>query len=63
MTGLGPAAAQRSDDDVIAALACMVGGVILARLAGGRSSLRILAACRSFLHRALAGDRRRGARR
>jgi hypothetical protein len=37
----------------VAAFACMVGGVILARLADGRSSVKILAACRSFLHRAL----------
>jgi hypothetical protein len=56
MTGLlSERRRRRSDDEVIAVFACMVGGVILARLAGGRSSVAILAACRSFLHRALAG--------
>lgn len=37
------------------ALACMVGGLILARAVGGKESTEVLEACRGFLHRAL-GD-------
>lgn len=41
------------DEELVGALACMVGGLILARLAGRAGSADILAACRQFLHRAL----------
>lgn len=56
MRGLG---AGRATDDVAAGeivgvLACMVGGVMLARAAGGDSAA-ILDGCRAFLDRALAG--------
>jgi TetR/AcrR family transcriptional regulator, transcriptional repressor for nem operon len=40
-----------SDDQIIATLACMVGGVILARTVGGKDSAAILEACREFLRR------------
>lgn len=55
MSGLVPSGRSRPRDqrDLIAVLACMVGGLILARLAGGRASAAILESCRSFLHRAL----------
>lgn len=42
-----------SDDHVIGALACMVGGVVLARAIGGKDSGAILEACREFLRRNL----------
>jgi TetR/AcrR family transcriptional repressor of nem operon len=57
-----------SDDQLIAALACMVGGVILARTVGGKSSTMVLDACREFMDRALGtaaesgGTSRRAAR-
>jgi TetR/AcrR family transcriptional repressor of nem operon len=56
MSALLPARRGRADrsSDVIAVFACMVGGVILARLAGRRGSAAILEACRDFLQRALA---------
>jgi TetR/AcrR family transcriptional repressor of nem operon len=38
-----------SDDEVIAALACMVGGIVLARIVGGKDSAVVLGACREFL--------------
>ncbi len=40
---------------MIGALACMVGGVILGRVAGGKESDELLEACRRFLHRTLDG--------
>src|SRR5262245_5589693 len=40
-----------SDDDVIGTLACMVGGVILARAVGGKDATVVLGACRAFLHK------------
>jgi TetR/AcrR family transcriptional regulator, transcriptional repressor for nem operon len=40
-----------SDDQIIATLACMVGGVILARTVGGKDSGAVLDACREFLRR------------
>jgi len=48
---------RRRDDHVIGVLACMVGGVILARAAGRNDSEAILTACRQFLHDALANAR------
>jgi len=42
-----------ADDQVIGALACMVGGLIVARLIGGKDSDVVLRACREFLHRAI----------
>src|SRR5262245_23383061 len=40
-----------SDDDVIGTLACMVGGVILARAVGGNDASGVLNACRAFLNK------------
>lgn len=40
---------------VVGTLACMVGGLILARAVGGKESTKVLEACRGFLHRTL-GD-------
>src|SRR5262245_57930083 len=40
-----------SDDDLISTLACMVGGVILARAVGGKDAIVVLSACRAFLHK------------
>jgi TetR/AcrR family transcriptional repressor of nem operon len=40
-----------SDDQIIGTLACMVGGVILARTVGGKDSAAVLDACREFLRR------------
>jgi TetR/AcrR family transcriptional regulator, transcriptional repressor for nem operon len=55
MSAVLPARRGRSDrtSDVIGVFACMIGGVILARLAGRRGSAAILEACREFLQRAL----------
>ena len=39
------------DEQVVGTLACMVGGVILARAVGGKEADTILDACRRFLHR------------
>src|SRR5262245_9127819 len=57
-----------SDHELIASLACMVGGVILARAVGGKSSSAVLNACREFLGReagrhAGAAHRSQGQRR
>ena len=41
------------DEQVVGALACMLGGMILARAVGERESAVLLEACRGFLHRAL----------
>ncbi|MCI0348288.1 MAG: TetR/AcrR family transcriptional regulator [Acidobacteriales bacterium] len=46
---------QVEEEQVVGALACMVGGLILARAVGGKESAALLEACRGFLHRAL-GD-------
>jgi AcrR family transcriptional regulator len=44
---------RRQDDDVaVGALACMLGGIVLARALGGEDSGAILDACRRFLRRA-----------
>jgi TetR/AcrR family transcriptional repressor of nem operon len=48
---------RRRDNQLIGALACMVGGVILARAVDRHDSEAILAACRQFLHDALADTR------
>lgn len=57
MTALLPRRRSRTTQDqeeqMIGALACMVGGVILGRAVGGKESDAILTACRRFLHRAL----------
>jgi TetR/AcrR family transcriptional repressor of nem operon len=55
MRGLLPETQENdaSDPQVIGTLACMVGGLILARAAGNRDSDAILAACREFLHQTL----------
>ena len=42
---------EASDDQIIGTLACMVGGVILARTVGGKDSAAVLDACREFLRR------------
>jgi TetR/AcrR family transcriptional repressor of nem operon len=47
--------ARLREEQVAGALACMVGGLILARAVGGKESTELLEACRGFLHRAL-GD-------
>ncbi|HEX9307305.1 MAG TPA: TetR/AcrR family transcriptional regulator [Anaeromyxobacter sp.] len=49
---------EQREDEVIGALACMVGGVILGRAVGGKESDELLAACRRFLHRTLDKDAR-----
>jgi len=41
-----------SENQVIATVACMIGGVVLARLVTGKDSAAVLDACREFLHRA-----------
>jgi TetR/AcrR family transcriptional repressor of nem operon len=53
MTEMLPAR-RKSADAVVPLLACMVGGVVLARAAGREKGPAILAACRTFLHRAIA---------
>lgn len=57
LRGLIPAdrRARRREEQVVGALACMVGGLILARAVGGKESTEVLEACRGFLHRTL-GD-------
>jgi len=57
LRGLIPAdrRARRREEQVVGALACMLGGLILARAVGGKESTEVLEACRGFLHRAL-GD-------
>lgn len=41
------------EEQVVGTLACMVGGLILARAVDKKESDAVLAACRGFLHRAL----------
>jgi TetR/AcrR family transcriptional regulator, transcriptional repressor for nem operon len=50
-----------SDDDLIGTLACMLGGVILARALGSKDATVILSACRAFLHQrsSVKSDERR----
>ncbi|MGH9373818.1 MAG: TetR/AcrR family transcriptional regulator [Vicinamibacterales bacterium] len=48
-----------SDDQIIGTLACMVGGVILARTVGGKDSGAVLDACREFLRRNAGGSAKR----
>ena len=56
-------------ENAVGTVACLVGGLILARVVGGRQSDNLLAATRRFLHRALehgvaeAGSRRRARKR
>jgi len=40
-------------ESVVGALACMVGGLVLARALGTRDSRRVLSACRAFVRRSL----------
>jgi hypothetical protein len=54
--------AKRPDDGTqdpraVAVVACLVGGVILARAADAKDAAAVLQACRDFLHAAL-GNRR-----
>src|SRR5262249_12428268 len=42
------------EEDLVAMLACMIGGVILARAVGPRRERQVLAACRAFVRRAAA---------
>jgi TetR/AcrR family transcriptional repressor of nem operon len=44
---------REQEEQVVGTLACMVGGVILARAVGGKESETILDGCRRFLHHAL----------
>src|SRR3990170_4501530 len=44
------------DDKGAGALACMIGGVILARIAGGRDAEALLRSCREFLHESLGEE-------
>lgn len=45
--------AKARDEQAVGALACMVGGLILARAVDKKDSAALLEACRGFLHRAL----------
>ncbi|MGH9310287.1 MAG: TetR/AcrR family transcriptional regulator [Vicinamibacterales bacterium] len=49
-----------SDDQIIGTLACMVGGVILARTVRGKDSTAVLDACREFLRRKTGQSSNRG---
>jgi TetR/AcrR family transcriptional repressor of nem operon len=49
MRGLASTKQQKTDDQIIGALACMIGGVILARAVGGKDAAAVLDACREFL--------------
>jgi TetR/AcrR family transcriptional repressor of nem operon len=51
-----------SSADAVPILACMVGGLILARTAGGERGSEILASCRAFLHDVLERENGRRAR-
>ena len=56
MRGLLPAKAKRGrgSDPAIGVLACMIGGMILARAVGERESAAVLEATREFLHSSLS---------
>jgi TetR/AcrR family transcriptional repressor of nem operon len=60
----GARAELLTDDQAIGILACMVGGVVLARAVGASDAPTVLEACRSFLRRALdePGPVRKGRR-
>lgn len=47
------ARSREQEDQVVGSLACMIGGVILARAVGGKQADAILGSCRRFLHRTL----------
>lgn len=49
---------RATEEQVVGALACMVGGLVLARGLGGTEGTALLKSCRAFLHRAL--DQGRG---
>ncbi|HET7221320.1 MAG TPA: TetR/AcrR family transcriptional regulator [Vicinamibacterales bacterium] len=51
-----------SDTQIIGTLACMVGGIILARAAGGNRGVAILKACREFVRQCSGGAATRAAR-
>ena len=51
--------AAASDDQIIGTLACMVGGVILARTVGTKDSAALLDACREFLRQGTGRSARR----
>ena len=55
MRELLPARRRGRDDDseLLGVFACMIGGVILARLVPKKDAPAVLAACREFLHRSL----------
>ena len=55
MRGLFQDSGRRNppEEDLYGAVACMLGGLILARSAESKDSATILEACRKFLHRAL----------
>jgi TetR/AcrR family transcriptional repressor of nem operon len=53
---------QFDDEQLLAALSCMVGGVVLARAVGADGTNAVLEACRSFLHQGL-GTKKEAARR
>jgi TetR/AcrR family transcriptional repressor of nem operon len=50
MKSVLPAGGKSADARVVPMLACMVGGLILARAAGGDKGSEILASCRAFLY-------------
>ena len=56
MRGLFQDSGRRNppEEDLYGAVACMLGGLILARSAESKDSATILEACRKFLHRALS---------
>jgi AcrR family transcriptional regulator len=56
---LPPGRGALGAEDVVGALACMVGGLVLARALGGRDSRRVLSACRAFVRQSLGGPQRR----
>jgi len=49
-----------ADSPVVPLLACLVGGLILARAAGRDKAPAILKSCREFLHQAIDGNQTRG---
>jgi len=51
-----------ADDQIIGTLACMIGGVILARTVDGQDSAAVLDACREFLRRNAAQAGKRSSR-
>lgn len=53
MRSLAPAGGKRREDQVIGVLACMIGGVVLARVLGQEAAPGILRGCRSFIRGAL----------